>query len=398
VTAAHYDVVVVGGGINGVGIAQAVAAAGHSVIVLERHALAAGTSSKSSKLVHGGLRYLESYQFGLVRESLHERALLLKLAPDLVQLQDFCIPLYKESRRSPALIRAGLSLYYLLSGMDSRAHFAHLPRRQWGALDGLRTDGLRAVFRYTDARTDDALLTEAVMRSAESLGAELVCPARFTGAELHAEGCEVRYRVGDWERSCRATVLVNAAGPWVAETVAMIQPLPPAVPVELVQGTHIELAAQDANFSREYFYYVESPRDGRAVFVMPRGDRLIVGTTETRYRGDPDQVRPLAAEEAYLLGVLRHYFPALGEPGRDRLLGSWAGLRVLPGGEGHAFHRSRETILQSDRPVKPRIMTIYGGKLTTYRTTAARVMQQIAPSLPARAAKARTQELPLSLA
>ncbi len=396
-TAAHYDVVVVGGGINGAGVAQAVAAAGHSVIVLERHALAAGTSSKSSKLVHGGLRYLESYQFGLVRESLRERALLLKLAPDLVQLQEFCIPLYKESRRSPALIRAGLSLYYLLSRMDSRARFASLPRRQWGALDGLRTDGLRAVFRYTDARTDDALLTEAVMRSAESLGAELVCPARFCGADLHADGCEIHYRVGDWQRTCKATVLVNAAGPWAAETVGMIKPLPPAVPVELVQGTHIELSAKATNFSRNYFYYVESPRDGRAVFVMPRGDRLIVGTTETRYRGNPDQVRPLAAEETYLLGVLRHYFPALGELGREQLLGSWAGLRVLPGGEGHAFHRSRETILQSDRALQPRVVTIYGGKLTTYRTTAARVLQQIAPSLPARAAKASTQELPLSL-
>jgi glycerol-3-phosphate dehydrogenase len=192
-------------------------------------------------------------------------------------------------------------------------------------------------------------------------------------------------------------VLVNAAGPWVAETVGMIKPLPPAVPVELVQGAHIELPLNATRFNGNYFYYVESPRDGRAVFVMPRGDRLIVGTTETRYRGDPDQVRPLAAEETYLLGVLRHYFPALGQLGREQLLGSWAGLRVLPGGEGHAFHRSRETILQSDRATQPRVVTIYGGKLTTYRTTAARVMQQIAPSLPARTVKASTQELPLSL-
>ena len=397
-TAAHYDVVVVGGGINGVGIAQAVAAAGHSVIVLERHALAAGTSSKSSKLVHGGLRYLESYQFGLVRESLHERALLLKLAPDLVQLQDFCIPIYKVSRRSPALIRAGLSLYYLLSGMDGRARFASLPRRNWGELDGLRTDGLRAVYRYTDARTDDALLTEAVMRSAETLGAELICPARFAGAQLHADGCEIRYRVGDWERTCKATVLINAAGPWAALTAALIEPAPPVIPVELVQGAHIELPLATTGFTGRYFYYVESPRDGRAVFVMPRGERLIVGTTETRYRGNPDQVRPLPAEETYLLGVLRHYFPLLGEFGREQLLGSWAGLRVLPGGEGHAFHRSRETILQSDREQRPRLVTVYGGKLTTYRATAARVMQQIAPSLPARAARANTQELPLNLA
>jgi len=393
----QYDVVVIGGGINGVGVAQAAAAAGHSVIVLERHALAAGTSSKSSKLVHGGLRYLESYQFGLVRESLHERALLLRLAPDLVQLQDFCIPVYSDSRRSPTLIRAGLSLYYLLSGLDRRAHFASLPRRQWDSLDGLRTEGLRAVFRYSDARTDDALLTEAVMRSAESLGAELVCPARFCGADLHTEGCEVHYRVGDWQRTCKARVLVNAAGPWVPETVGMISPPPPAIAVELVQGTHIELSAKAAQFSGNYFYYVESPRDGRAVFMMPRGDRLVVGTTETRYRGNPDKARPLAAEEAYLLGVLRYYFPALAESGREALLGSWAGLRVLPGGEGHAFHRSRETILQGDRAVNPRLVTIYGGKLTTYRTTAARVMQKISSSLPTRAAKASTQDLPLSL-
>ena len=165
-TAVKYDVVVVVGGINGVGAAQAAAAAGHSVLLIEKQGLASGTSSKSSKLVHGGLRYLESYEFGLVRESLLERALLLKLAPELVKLQEFCVPLYESTRRSPLLLRTGLSLYYLLSGFDRNARFGSLSPAEWGELDGLRRDKLKSVFVYTDARTDDALLTEAVMRSA----------------------------------------------------------------------------------------------------------------------------------------------------------------------------------------------------------------------------------------
>jgi glycerol-3-phosphate dehydrogenase len=396
VTAVDYDVVVIGGGINGVGAAQAVAAAGHSVLVIEKHKLASGTSSKSSKLVHGGLRYLESYEFGLVRESLHERALLLKLAPELVKLQEFCVPLYEETRRSPLLLRTGLSLYYLLSGLDSNARFRSLPRSRWGALDGLRTDGLKSVFVYTDARTDDALLTHAVMRSASSLGAELICPATFTGARLHDKGCSVDYRVGDQQHTVSARVLINAAGPWVSETDRLISPAISAVPVELVQGAHIVLPGDLEGFSPRYFYYVESVRDGRAIFVMPRDAHLVVGTTETRYREDPDHVRPLPGEELYLLGVLGHYFPALRNLGRSDLVASWAGLRVLPGGQGHAFHRSRETILHTDRSERPRVLTIYGGKLTSYRATAEKVVEKLEHSLPERPARASTRELPLT--
>ncbi|MEJ2140003.1 MAG: FAD-dependent oxidoreductase [Gammaproteobacteria bacterium] len=394
---ASYDVVVVGGGINGVGVAQAAAAAGYSVMLLEKQAVAAGTSSKSSKLIHGGLRYLESYEFGLVRESLRERALLLKLAPDLVQKQTFILPVYKDMRRSPWLLRTGLSLYYLLSGLDADARFSKVPRAAWGSLEGLRTDGLEAVFRYMDARTDDALLTEAVMRSAQSLGAQLSCPGHFSGAEIHNAGCRVHYRVGQAERECDAQVIVNAAGPWVNAVVDGIKPSPPRMAIELVQGAHIVLPVAGSEFEGQNFYYVESPRDGRAVFVMPRGPQLLIGTTETRGRKDPEQVAPLPAEETYLLGILHHYFPALRHLGRNDLLGSWAGLRVLPGGEGHAFHRSRETVLHCDRKRGPRVLTIYGGKLTSYRVTAGKVMDKIRGSLPNREAVADTRELTLSL-
>jgi len=241
------------------------------------------------------------------------------------------------------------------------------------------------------------LLTEAVMRSAQSLGAELACPARFIAAAVAADGCHVRYAIGALERECHATVLVNAAGPWVNEVVAAITPPPPTVPINLVQGSHIVLPAAATAFTGDNFYYVESPRDGRAVFIMPREGRLVVGTTETRFRGNPDNVQPHPAEETYLLSVLRHYFPDLKHLTRRDLLGSWAGLRVLPGGGAHAFHKSRETILQCDRPAKPRVLTIYGGKLTTYRTTAAKVLTRIESSLPDVAAVAATAELPLTL-
>lgn len=391
-TAAYSDVVVVGGGINGTGIAQAVAAAGHSVLLLEKAGLAAGTSSKSSKLVHGGLRYLESYEFGLVRESLRERALLLRLAPDLVRLQTFCVPLYEETRRAPWLLRTGLSLYYLLSGCDADARFQSVPSREWASLDGLRSDGLRAVFRYTDARTDDAALTRAVMRSAQSLGAELCCPAELVAAELTGDGAEVHFRLGDMERTCRTRLLINAAGPWANIVLERVSPAQTTIPVELVQGTHIEVPGAMGSD----FYYVESPRDGRAVFVMPRDGRIVIGTTEKRYRRNPDHVVPLPGEEGYLLRVAAHYFPALAGLRRQDLLASWAGLRVLPGGEGHAFHRSRETVLHTDRRDRPQVLTVYGGKLTSYRATAEKVAERISGSLPRRKPIARTTELPLT--
>jgi glycerol-3-phosphate dehydrogenase len=391
-TKPDYDVVVVGGGINGAGAAQAAAAAGHKVLLLEKTALAAGTSSKSSKLVHGGLRYLESYEFGLVHESLRERALLLKNAPELVQWQTFVVPLYRHTRRSPMLLRTGLSLYWLLSGMKAEARFEAIPRAQWGELNGLQTDELRGVFRYRDARTDDAALTRAVMQSAASLGGELHCPAEFVGADLQPDGCTIVYRVAGEQRSVTARTLINAAGPWVNEVAKRVQPELSRVQVELVQGTHIEVPGDMTGD----FYYLESPRDGRAVFVMPREGRLIVGTTETRYRDVPDKVHPLRGEESYLLSVLQHYFPAYRGMQRNELLASWAGLRVLPSSGGHAFHRSRETILHVDRQARPRMLSVYGGKLTTYRATAEKVVQRLSESLPARAPVADTRTLTLT--
>jgi glycerol-3-phosphate dehydrogenase len=359
--------------------------------VLEQQALAAGSSSRSSKLIHGGLRYLESGQFKLVRESLHERALMLRLAPELVRLQKFFIPIYDHSRRRPWQLRVGLSLYALLAGMDATSRYGTVPRSQWGQLDGLVTDGLRQVFHYHDAQTDDALLTAAVMRSAQSLGAQLEVPARCTGATLSGQEVVVRYLRGDAELECRARVLVNAAGPWAGALAHCISPRITVPPLELVQGTHLLLdGAPQAGV-----YYLESPRDGRAIFMMPWRQQLLLGTTEVRFHGDPATVAPGAHEIHYLLGVLRHYFPRYRAAEASQVRSAFAGLRVLPASGGHAFHRSRETLLVCDRDSRPRVLSIYGGKLTTWRAVAARALAQIAPSLLQRRAVARTDELEL---
>jgi glycerol-3-phosphate dehydrogenase len=385
----QYDVVIVGGGIHGAGVLQAVAAAGYSALLIERLGLASGTSSRSSKLIHGGLRYLESGQFALVRESLRERAIHLKIAAELVELKPFYIPVYRDTRRRPWQLKLGLWMYALLGGFDASTRFGAVPKSEWSSLDGLDTEGLDAVIRYHDAQTDDALLTRAVVQSALSLGAELAMPASFTRANLTEEGVAVNYLKGAETVECTARVLVNAAGPWASSVAGLVQPPIPVPLLDLVQGTHIVLPfAVTAGI-----YYVESPTDGRAVFVMPWRGATLVGTTETPYHGAPDKVQPLPQEEEYLLAVARHYFPAFRHLARTDITQRFAGLRVLPAASQAAFDRSRETIFSADREPRPRVLGIYGGKLTGWRAAAAHVLKRISPSLPTRPRRAATDQL-----
>lgn len=388
-----YDVVVIGGGIHGAGAAQAAAARGHSVLVLEQTHLACGTSSRSSKLIHGGLRYLESGQYALVRECLRERSLLLRLAPELVRLQPFHIPVYRNTRRRPGIIRLGLGLYGLLALGGPGAAFAALPKRGWEQLDGLDTRDLLAVFRYWDAQTDDAALTRAVMRSAQELGAELLAPAAMIGATRSEHGVVVTFRVGDATYETRAQVLINAGGPWANEVLKCVAPAVSPLPIDLVQGTHLVFDTP----VNAGMYYLEAPQDGRAVFVMPWGERqMMVGTTETPYRGDPAAVQPLPGEISYLSATLAHYFPRWSET-PPPLARAFAGLRVLPAGTGAAFNRPRETVLHVEDEIAPRVLTIYGGKLTAYRATSEHVMERLSTTLPARTPCADTRELRLTL-
>lgn len=382
----NYDVVVIGGGIHGAGVAQAAAAAGYSVLALEKTALAAGTSSRSSKLIHGGLRYLESGRLQLVRESLRERALLLRLAPDLVHLTPFYIPVYRTTRRRPWQIAVGLTLYALLGGLTHENRFARVSPNDWPTLDGLTTHDLQCVFRYFDAQTDDAALTRAVMRSAQTLGAELRCPAEFLAAQHKDGSYRVDFLDGRNQITCTATTLINAGGAWTNTILARISPRPPIPAIDLAQGAHIVLDAE----THAGVYYVET-RDGRAVFVMPWHGKTLVGTTETSFSGDPAQARAQPQEIAYLEQAFRQYFPN----NRARVTESFAGLRVLPSGKGDLFHRSREAIFLPDDLDRPRVVTIYGGKLTGYRAAAEHALQLLRTTLPERAPRADTATLPL---
>ncbi len=388
----YHDVIVIGAGIHGAGVAQAAAAQGYSVLVLEQSAIAAGTSSRSSKLIHGGLRYLESAQFNLVRECLHERTLLLKNAPALVQLKAFHIPVYSETSRSTWQIRAGLSLYSTLGGLSADTRFQMVPQREWVKLDGLDLEDLQNVFRYYDAQTDDKLLTEAVMRSAQSLGAELQMPARFIGADKQRQRYVVRYQVETQEIECETALLVNAAGPWVNEILKMVTPTVTTLDIDLIQGTHIILEGTVS----QGVYYLEAPEDRRAVFVMPWKNKLMVGTTESFFHGNPAKVTPLAKEKSYLLQTLGYYFPRYRFTTQREIISSFAGLRVLPKTHGSAFSRPRDTIFHCDDPHDPRLATIYGGKLTAYRATAEKLMREFNYVLPDRRVIADTRSLALT--
>jgi len=388
VVSEHFDVLVIGGGIHGVGVAQAAACAGYSVLVLEQDTLASGTSSRSSKLIHGGLRYLEGYDFGLVRESLSERATLLKIAPELVHLQPFHIPVYAETSRSPLAIRAGLSLYALLGGLNKASRFRKVARQEWDGLDGLETGGLKAVYQYYDAQTNDAELTHAVMQSAIDYGAILRCSSEFISASIDKRGCEVQYQDNGINKSCAARVVVNAGGPWVNTIAARITPVQPRVEVDLVQGAHLVI---EGGLDKGC-YYLEAPQDRRAIFLLPWGKRSLLGTTEHVFEGDPANVTVLAAEESYLLDAMQHYFP-----GRSRqVVEKFAGLRVLPVSANAAFKRSRETRLPVDNTDQPRLVSIYGGKLTGYRATAQKVLDVMQRTLPERKLLAKTSELVLN--
>lgn len=383
-----FDVVVIGGGINGAGAAQAVAAAGYSVALLEKSAVAAGTSSKSSKLIHGGLRYLENFDFQLVRQSLKERELLLQLAPTLVKRLPFYIPLYQQSSRSALKVGTGLILYNLLAGFHGKTGFRVLRQREWSHLDGLKLEGLKRVFQYWDAQTDDAALTRAVMRSAQQLGVQLHAPAEFLSAERLAHGYRVSYREAGVTRQIRAAVAVNAAGPWAVAVAQRFKPALPVIATDNVQGTHIETDIQLSQGA----YYLEAPIDRRAVFAIPWQERTLIGTTETLYRGSPDDVHPLESEIRYLQSVFSHYF---GNSSSIEINAAWAGLRVLPAAQTAAFKRSRESRLVADDAQHPLALSIFGGKITSYRVTARKVLQSCMLTLEKRADIADTAKLPL---
>jgi len=382
----NYDILIIGGGIQGAGCAQGAAAAGYSVVVLEQYEQAGlGTSCKSSKLIHGGLRYLETAQFKLVYECLQERMLLLRNAPHLVKLEPFYIPVYKHSIRKPWLIRLGLIVYTLLSGKG----FSSIPKQHWDTLDNLKTKDLLAVFKYYDGQTDDQRLTESVMQSAQQLGADFIPSAMLTAAECKPGLCKVQYQHNGEQKQLSSKIIINASGPWANLVLQKLKPLPAIADMDLVLGSHIIIPGT----LEQGMYYMEAPQDQRAVFVMSWHEGIMIGTTEVIFKQSPDKVEPPESDIEYLIEVYNHYFN--NAITRKDVIRAFAGLRVLPVDSGSAFARSREIMIHNDKANR-QVFTVYGGKLTAYRATGERILQLVKKTLPQRERKAdvRTLKLP----
>ena len=329
-----YDLLVIGGGIHGAAVARDAAGRGLKVMLAEKGDYACATSSASSKLIHGGLRYLEQLELSLVRESLVERAGLLKTAPHLVEPIRFLLPIYGWQKRPAILLHAGLSLYDLLSIGDGLPPSGRLKPQEITELPRLRRENLNAVLHYHDCQTDDARLVLAVLLDARARGADILNRRAVTAIEPLANGYAVEMDERGVKRRVDARFIVNAAGPFVAEIDAMSRIAPPPRRLRLVRGSHIVLNMPEP--IQEDAYTLQDTED-RVIFVLPWLDRrfLIVGTTEVPQESDAGTAACSLQEQAYLLDAYNRYFAGPGGPVSDKdVVWSFAGVRALQDDHG----------------------------------------------------------------
>ncbi len=373
-----FDLLVIGGGINGAAVARDAAGRGLKVMLAERGDYASGTSSASSGLIHGGLRYLELYDFGLVRQSLKERTLLLKTAPHLVRELRFLLPVTKEQPRRAWLIRAGLFLYDWFARSGGLPHSGRLSLAEIEALPRLRRDDISGILHYYDAQTDDARLVLANLLDARARGADIRNRRAVTAITPIDDGYRITLDERGVAREIEARFVINAAGPWADRVDALCPSPPPRRPVRLVRGSHIVLpmpvpVATDA--------YTLQNGDGRVVFVLPWLDTrfLVIGTTDVPHEGDPADVVCTPAERDYLLGVYNRRFAHPDSvSGPDDIVHSWSGVRALvDDGAASASRITREAELSVQAQGAGGMVTLYGGKLTTHRVLAEETMDAL---------------------
>lgn len=388
-TSKTFDVLIIGGGITGAGIARDAAMRGLSVALIDKGDFASGTSSRSSRLIHGGVRYLEYGHLRLVFESSAERRRLLRLAPHLVRPLAFTWPVYRGQRLPVWKLAAGLTLYDLLSLFHNVERHRRLSARDVLAAEPrLRPDGLRGGVRYFDAATDDARLTLANVLDADAHGAVAANHVAFTGAQASASGVRIG-RVEDAltgvRGEVRARVLVNATGPW-SDAVGQLEHGGKATSrVQGSKGAHIAVSRERVG-NRDAITMVH-PRDGRVMFTLPADAHTIIGTTDTFTNASPDEVRANETDVAYLLEAANAIFPE-SRLSRADVVSAWAGIRPLMPSKGSSVQASREHAVER----RDAVVTITGGKLTTYRVMAAQVVDVVQRILGMPKTRARTGE------
>lgn len=370
---AEFDLLVIGGGIYGAWTAYDAALRGLKVALIEKNDWASGTSSASSKLIHGGLRYLEHYEFALVRHALRERRLLSRLAPHLVRPLDFILPVWKGPRASPLMLSAGLTLYDALAFGSGpvKPHKRFNPRSLLKLYPYVDPDNLVSGFRYGDCQEDDARMTMTVVAAAQSAGA--VCANRVQALNLLRDdhgirGARVHDVHGDTAFDLHARSVVNSAGPWARSLLG-----PDAPKVKLVKGTHLLLPAIQGCTEA----FLLTARDGRVFFVIPWYGKTLVGTTESEVQS-PEEAVPTDEETSYLIDGVRRGLPGLGWTESD-VIARYAGARTLQAEDAASLSAvSREFDIVEP---EPRLVLPIGGKYTTSRCDAAQIVDRVQRAL-----------------
>ena len=392
------DVLVVGMGATGAGVALDAASRGLRVAVVDKGDLASGTSSKSSKLVHGGLRYLENYEFGLVREGVVERQLLMRLAPHLVRPMDFLYPVWPDTAKR-RLLGLGLTTYDVFAlavGKSGLRRHERVTADAAVALAPALVDSeLAYSYLYGDCATDDARLVLAVVQAARRFGAQAITYAEVTGLDKDATGrvCGVLVhdQLSGTDIAVRARHAVNATGVWVDRLQGLEEPGRPAV-VQPSKGVHVVVPRERLPLLEASILLPSKQGDGRSMFAIPWGRQSILGTTDTPYAGALDGLSLTAADLEYVLAAGNAVFRA--GLGADDVLGAWAGVRPLirtPGSSAMSDLSRRHTLVEGAGG----LLTITGGKLTTYRRMAKDVVDRVVER-DGRRARCRTDEIGLS--
>lgn len=373
-----FDLAIIGGGINGCGIARDAAGRGNSVFLCEMNDLSSGTSSWSSKLIHGGLRYLEYYEFRLVREALIEREVLWQIAPHIIKPLRFVLP-HHSGLRPAWLLRLGLFMYDHLGGRHllPAARSVDLRRDEVGQplAPGRFTRG----FEYSDCFVDDARLVVLNARDAADRGAVIRTRTRAVEARRLDDCWQVTLEdtITGTRDSIKARALVNAGGPWVEDVLTRRAGVNAKAKVRLVQGSHI-VVPRLYDHDRAYTF---QNADGRVVFVIPyQGDFTLIGTTDRDYDGDPAKVRASGDEIAYLCQSVNDYLAKPVKP--QDVVWAYAGVRPLyDDGASEAKAATRDYVFEFDTPGALPLLSIFGGKITTYRRLAEEALERLAPYL-----------------
>ncbi|WP_417521160.1 glycerol-3-phosphate dehydrogenase [Marinobacter sp.] len=360
----QYDVVVVGGGVNGTGIAMDAAGRGLKVLLCEMNDLASATSSNSSKLIHGGLRYLEHYEFRLVQKALAERESLLKNSPHIMWPMRFRLP-HRPHLRPAWMIRAGLFLYDHLAKREILPGSRSIRFEKSGPLKPDLTKG----FEYSDGWVDDARLVVLTAKKAQQFGAKIMTRTKCVNAKRGDKNWKITLRdmVSQGEKTVSAKVIVNASGPWVSKLFGETLSMPAPKMIRMVKGSHIVVP----RLNQEQEAYILQNKDERIVFVIPYEDHFsLIGTTDVEYEGDPKKAKISAEETNYLLDIVNEHFIRQLKP--SDVVWSYSGVRpLMDGEEENAQKASRDYAFEINQEKgKAPLISVFGGKITTYRKLA----------------------------